>query len=115
MKKRGDKLFIEDIILAIEKIWEYIGDTDIETFRSNDLIASAVERKYEIIGEAASKLSEEIKLNTNLIPWHKLTAIRNIVIHGYFVVDLDILFNTSNKELPDLHRKLTEILRDIDH
>ncbi|MDP8220432.1 MAG: DUF86 domain-containing protein [Candidatus Stygibacter frigidus] len=45
----------------------------------------------------------------------KLTAIRNIVIHGYFVVDLDILFNTSKKELPDLHRKLTEILRDIDH
>ena len=115
MKKRGDKFLIEDIIQTIEKIWEYIGDTDIETFRLNDLLTSAVERKYEIIGEAASKLSEEIKNNTKLIPWHKLTAIRNIVIHGYFVVDLDILFNTSKKELPDLHRKLTEILKDISH
>ncbi len=115
MKKRGDRLLIEDIVLAIEKIREYIGDTDSETFKLNDLLTSAVERKYEIIGEAASKLSEDIKNNTKEIPWHKLTAIRNIVIHGYFVVDLDILFNTSKKELPELHRQLTDILNDIEY
>jgi uncharacterized protein with HEPN domain len=114
MKKRGDKLLLEDIVLAIEKIMEFIGGIDIETFKINDLLSSAVERKYEIIGEAASKLSDDVKQKTNMIPWHKLTAIRNIVIHGYFVVDLDILYNTGKKELPDLHRKLTELQRNID-
>jgi len=115
MKKRGDKLLLEDIVLAIEKIQEYLKEIDIETFRINDLLSSAVERKYEIIGEAASKLSDDVKQKTKVIPWHKLKAIRNIVIHGYFVVDLDILYNTSKKELPDLHKELTEILRNIDH
>jgi len=115
MKKRGDKLLLEDIIIAIEKVLEYLREIDEETFKSNDLLSSAVERKYEIIGEAASKLSDDIKQKTKVIPWHKLTAIRNIVIHGYFVVDLNILYYTSKNELPDLHRRLVEILHNIDY
>ncbi|MCF7920254.1 MAG: DUF86 domain-containing protein [Candidatus Cloacimonetes bacterium] len=73
------------------------------------MLTSAVERKFEIIGEAASKLSDEAKEFFKDIPWKKLTAIRNIIIHGYFTVDTEILYNTAVNDLKPLKTLLSEI------
>ncbi|MGD9335165.1 MAG: DUF86 domain-containing protein [Desulfobacterales bacterium] len=68
----------------------------------------AVCRRLEIIGEAA-KLESEFKEQFLNIPWYKIVAMRNILIHEYFAVDLDQVWNTIQKDLPDLKNQLDKI------
>ena len=66
-------------------------------------------KEIEIIGEAASKISENYKANFSEGPWTDIVGMRNRLIHGYFEVDLNILWNTITKDLPYLKKKLQEI------
>jgi uncharacterized protein with HEPN domain len=112
MKNRSDILLLEDIIIAIDHITAFINNAEYEKYASDPMLTSAVERKFEIIGEAAGKLSDDVKERYSNIPWHKLTAIRNIIIHGYFTIDLEILYNTAISDLQPLKIQLSQILRD---
>ncbi|HSD63824.1 MAG TPA: HepT-like ribonuclease domain-containing protein [Ignavibacteriaceae bacterium] len=63
-------------------------------------------KEIEIIGEAASKLSEEYIENHSDVPWIDIVGMRNRLIHGYFDVDIELIWNTVKKDLPDLIIKL---------
>ncbi len=93
MYKRSPELFIQDMLEAIEKIERYTELVeDLEDFMKKDIVVDAVLRNLEIIGEAARNIPEEIRSKYPEIPWNRVVGLRNVVIHGYFVVDLEIIW-----------------------
>ena len=93
MSKRSDKLLLEDILEAIESILEYTANITIEEFMSNKKTKDAVIRNFEIIGEAANKLSKGIKENYPRLDWQGLVGFRNVLVHDYFGIDYNIVWN----------------------
>ncbi|MBO8180691.1 MAG: DUF86 domain-containing protein [Archaeoglobus sp.] len=115
MSNRSVKLFIQDMLEAIEKIERYTESIkDPEEFKRNNMVADAVLRNLEIIGEAARNIPEEIRTKYSEIPWNRVVGLRNIVVHGYFVVDLDIIWVIIKEQLPELKDVLFRMLEDLE-
>ena len=114
MSKRDAKLFLEDIIAAIDKIERYIsGIKSKEEFMETDMVVDAVLRNLEVIGEAAKNIPAEVKEKYPEIPWKRVIGLRNVVAHGYFVVDLEIIWRIIKEQLPDLKSKIKVIFEEL--
>ncbi|MCP4652017.1 MAG: DUF86 domain-containing protein [Candidatus Omnitrophica bacterium] len=111
--KRNYKLFIEDILGAMNRIEEYIKGLSYEDFSENEMVEDAVIRKIEIIGEAARNVPEDIKEKYQNIPWKKMVGLRNITIHEYFGVDLDIVWEIITKNIPETKVDIQNVLEDM--
>ncbi|QTA37585.1 DUF86 domain-containing protein [Thermosipho ferrireducens] len=114
MSKRNAKLFIEDMLDAINKIDRYCkGIKNFEEFEKQEMIVDAVLRNLEIIGEAAGKIPENIRKRYSEIPWKRVVGLRNVGIHGYFAVDLRIIWTIISKQIPELKKMLEKINDEI--
>lgn len=102
MSRRPDRLYCQDIIESGEAIISYVSGLDLEDFKRDRLRYSAVIREFEIIGEAVGKLSPELKASAPHVPWQDIKDFRNLLIHEYFGVDLEIIWNTVQDDLPAL-------------
>ncbi|MFH1504219.1 MAG: DUF86 domain-containing protein [Candidatus Omnitrophota bacterium] len=111
--KRNYKIFIEDILVAMNKIEEYIKELSYEDFAEKEMVEDAVIRKIEIIGEAAKNVPENIKAKYKNIPWKKMAGLRDITIHEYFGVDLDIVWEIITKNIPETKADIQEVLEDM--
>jgi uncharacterized protein with HEPN domain len=113
MSKKGRDyiLFLEDILNAIEKIERYVNALDYQTFRRNDMVVDAVVRNFEIIGEAVRNVPEEIKKKHPVVEWKEVAGFRNILIHDYFGVDLEAVWDTIAKNIPVLKRHISDVLK----
>lgn len=78
---------------------------------SDRMLALSLVKSIEIIGEAASKVSEAARTKSPSIPWQDITAMRNRLIHAYFDINLDIVWDTVTQELPPLVLELEKILK----
>ncbi len=110
MPGRDWRFRVEDIISAIAKICEFTKDADYSVFVANEMTVDAVIRNLEIIGEAARHIPAEIETKYPDIEWQEMRAIRNILIHEYFGVDLAVVWHTVKKDLPPLLSKLRDVL-----
>ncbi|RAK10301.1 uncharacterized protein with HEPN domain [Halanaerobium saccharolyticum] len=110
---RRDLLFLKDIIKAMNKIFNYTEKMTKEDFKKDDKTIDAVLRNVEIIGEAANKLSERIYEENKSVPWGRMIGLRNIVIHEYFGVDLNIIWQIVTVNLPETKPEIEEILKEI--
>ena len=81
-----------------------------EDLNTDAVLAGALERFVEVIGEAASRLSESTRESAPGIPWHEIIAMRNRLIHGYFSVDLDILWTVVHDDLLALVAALEQMV-----
>ena len=99
---------IHDAIAAIET---YVADGR-ETFLRERMIQDAVIRNFEVIGEAANRLSLATRDPAGPV-WQRIIAFRNRLIHGYWSVDLLLVWNVIQKDLPDLKREVARLLRDL--
>lgn len=106
MSKRDTALFILDILDSLEKIKDYTLGITFDDFAHNNEKIDAVVRNLEIIGEAARNISIDIKNKYPDIPWEKMVTMRNKVLHEYFGVDEEILWQTINKDLPLLKEQI---------
>jgi len=106
MPSRSWQFRIDDIIEAINKIQQYTRGYDFDSWCKDEKTIDAVIRNIEIIGEASSHLPEEIQKQFEDIPWDTMKAIRNILVHEYFGVDLEIIWKTVKEDLPDLKKLL---------
>ncbi len=111
MSKRGDKLYIKDILEAIIKIEQYTNGVKLEVFVRDNKTIDAVVRNISVIGEAVNYISVEIKSKYTQIPWREIADMRNKTIHEYFGIDLDILWKTVKEDLPTFKEQLIEILK----
>ncbi|MCK5416105.1 DUF86 domain-containing protein [Candidatus Parcubacteria bacterium] len=114
MTRRPEKLFLFDIVKACENIELFIGDETFENFQEDSKTIHAVVRCIEIIGEAANNISEEVKDRYSEIEWKQVVGMRNLMIHEYFGVDSDIIWQTSKEDIPVLLEKIKNILNDLE-
>jgi uncharacterized protein with HEPN domain len=93
---------LDDIRESCEKISRYAGDLDIAQFRSDEKTFDAIVRNLEIIGEAVKHLPQELLIRSPAIDWRKIAGLRDVVIHEYFGVDEDILWDIVQHKIPVL-------------
>ena len=112
MPSRDWKLRIEDILEAIDDIGRFTNDMSFETFSSDQKTVNAVLYSIAVIGEAARLVSAEIQAQHPEIPWREMGDMRNVVIHEYFGIDLDILWDAVQQELPPLVAPLKKMIEE---
>ena len=108
--------YLEHILEAIERIDRYLSDTDEISFLNDQKTQDAVVRNFEIIGEAARNIE---RYHTQFaaahadVPWAVIYAMRNRVTHGYFKIDLEMVWKTIHTDLPELHTQIKELLEQV--
>ena len=110
MSLRNWKFRLEDIIEALDRIFQYVQDLNYDSWLKDQKTIDAVVRNLEIIGEAAANLPQEIQDQFTDIPWYQMKGMRNILIHEYFGLDNEVLWKTVHNDLPLLKIKLQKIL-----
>lgn len=106
----SDKIRIKHMIDAAEEAISFAEGKDREALDRERMLVLSLIKEIEIIGEAATKISVGVKENNSQVPWDDITGMRNHLVHGYFGVDLDMLWNTANFDLPMLLIKLKQII-----
>lgn len=111
---RDSKLFLEDIIECIAKITKYLAGKTKENLVQDQLLQDAVLRRLEIIGEASSQLPGAIKSAHPEVPWRDMVNMRNVFVHGYFGVDIDLVWKELHEDLNKLRVQVEDILQSYD-
>ena len=111
--QRDYRTYLEDILEAINKIERYTDKLSFNDFKNNELIVDGVVRNLEIIGEAVKKVPDEIRMKYSDIEWSKIAGIRDILIHAYFIVDIEILWDVVKNKLPALKSEISHIIDEI--
>jgi len=104
-------LLIRHILDAIDKIEQYTKGVDKAEFEKNFMISDAVMRNITIMGEASGKIPSDLKNDFSQIPWKKIIGMRNRLIHEYFIVDIETVWNVVEKDLPELKSLLEQVLK----
>jgi uncharacterized protein with HEPN domain len=108
---RDYKIYLDDIIECIGKIHNYTSRLLLIEFCNDDKTIDAVIRNLEIIGEAARRLPEEIRIKFPDVEWHKIISLRNILIHEYPGIDLETIWDIVENKLLLLEQQIKEILK----
>ena len=108
---RNYKIYLNDILQAITAIQEFVKGMSFEDFEKDDKASSAVLRKFEIIGEAAKNIPDEVRSKYPAIPWREMTGMRDKLIHFYFGINYDLVWQTVQNRLPALKIAIEEISR----
>ena len=101
--------YLNDINDSIEKINQFVGDMDYDTFVRDGKTTYAVIRALEIIGEATKKLPDDFKAKHNKLPWTEMSGMRNKLIHEYFGVDVRVVWKTITEDIPAIAPIIKEI------
>ena len=107
---RDYNVYLEDILSAIAKVASFTAGMSREQFAEDAKTFDAVVRNLEIIGEAAKRLPEEIRSRSPQIEWRKVAGLRDILIHKYSAIDVDIIWDVVQNKLPTLRQQVREIL-----
>lgn len=109
-----DLVFLKHILDSIEKIESYAEPSSKEKFVEDVQLQDAIVRRLEIMGEAAKNITSDFKNKYNSLPWSEMIRTRDKIIHGYFGVDLDIVWDIRQKDLPLLKEQIKKILKEKD-
>ncbi len=107
---RRDELYLRDMIEAADAIAGFIANVEQSAFVGNDLLRSATLQKLTIIGEASSRLSDELKARHSDVEWRDIVAFRNIAVHSYFSVDWAIVWVAATTDAPTLRARIVQVL-----
>jgi uncharacterized protein with HEPN domain len=110
VSERDERLYLADILEAIDRINLYVAEGR-DAFLSDRKTQDAVVRNLEVIGEAAKNVTAATQAAHPEVPWRQIASTRNRVIHGYFSVDLDIVWNVVAVDLPPLRAQIAALIR----
>ena len=111
MPSRVWRFRIQDILECISRIDSYTAGMSYQSFRENQMVIDAVVRNLEIIGEAANNVPTEVQQRHPDLPWIEMRGIRNLLIHEYFGVSVEIVWKTVLENLPPVAKRLQELLQ----
>src|SRR5215510_2750187 len=114
MPRRRWKLRIHHILDAIDKIRVYTAGMSLEAFAANDLVVDAVLRNFTVIGEATRHIPTYVTTAYPQIPWRLMQDMRNVVIHDYPNVSLQVVWETIQNDLPLLLEPLRHLLEEAE-
>jgi len=103
-------MYLEDLLLAMNRIAEYIEGLTFMDFKRDHKTADAVIRNFEIIGEAARNIPPEVKEKYHDVPWDDMYLLRNKVSHEYFGIDYEIIWDIASNYLPENRKQIEDIL-----
>lgn len=106
----SDLIRIEHMIAAAKEALAFLADRTAEDLATDRMLARSLERQIEIVGEAAGKVSEELRSSSPHIPWPDIVSMRNRLIHAYFDVDLRIVWSTVTSDFPALIVALLDLI-----
>jgi len=109
---RSDQVLVMDMLLSAQAIIEFTHGISEQEFTASRLLQSAILREIQVIGEAARQVSDEGKTRYAKVAWHKIAGMRNRVIHEYFEVRLDVVWDVVTVEIPSLIETLRGYLPD---
>ena len=107
---RSQLLYLNDISEAAGNIRSYVGTLTYEEFRNDRMRVDAVVRNFEVIGEAVKNLSDDLKAQYTATDWKAVAGFRDTLIHGYFGIDLEILWDIIVHKIPALQKEIDEII-----
>jgi len=113
MSKRSDADLLEDILISMKRVESYVSGLSYDDFIKDQKTQDAVIRNIEMIGEAVKKLSVDIKNKKQQIPWRIIAGIRNRLIHGYFGINIDIVWEVAPINIPELIPEIEKIKNNI--
>jgi len=111
MSERDFRLYLVDILDSGSAVLAFVKDLSFEEFCNDRKTSSAVIREFEIIGEAIGKLPDELKQKRPDVEWQDIKDFRNLLIHEYFGVDMEIMWKIIQENLPVLMNAVKEILQ----
>jgi uncharacterized protein with HEPN domain len=112
MKERDNLPYLRHILDATDRIESYVSGIDEGVFLGNAEKQDAVIRQLQIIGEAAKRLSAELRAAYPDIPWREVAGMRDKLVHDYFGVDLQFVWVTVTEDIPALKSRIEGVLKD---
>ncbi|MBI5480047.1 MAG: DUF86 domain-containing protein [Deltaproteobacteria bacterium] len=106
---RDDRQRLLDVLEAIERIERYTAQGR-EALERDELVQTWVVHHLQIIGEAAGKLTPELRAAHPEVPWAQIVGTRNVLVHHYFGIDVELVWSTVERDLPALKQAVTRVL-----
>ncbi|WP_131764807.1 HepT-like ribonuclease domain-containing protein [Candidatus Protofrankia californiensis] len=108
---RRDELYLVDMLEAAKAVSAFLADVDERTFAGSDLLQSAVLQKLMVLGEAAGRVSLEVRDRWPEVPWRSVSGFRNLAVHAYFEIEWSIVWRIATVSLPTLRNQLTALVK----
>lgn len=108
---KSDKIYLEHIIECIDKIERFLDARN--SIKDQEIVDDAIVRNLQIMSESTQKLSDNIKLSVHDIPWRDISDFRNKLVHDYLGIDLEIIYDVINNEIPKLKKNVINILKEL--
>ncbi len=110
---RESRLFLEDIVACCDKVGRYTLGLTLDKFRATEMVVDAVARNLELVGEASKRLPDDLRQRYPDVPWRKMAGLRDVIVHGYFGIDIALLWDIAQKDVPVVRHKIAAILATV--
>jgi uncharacterized protein with HEPN domain len=107
---RHEPSFLKDILSACRKIEAIVAATPEDSFLRDEVLSAAVLHHLTVIGEAIGRLSVELRERHPEVPWRQIIAVRHRIVHAYFDLDLQILWDAATDDVPNVRQRVLDIL-----
>ncbi|MHB8763140.1 MAG: HepT-like ribonuclease domain-containing protein [Deferrisomatales bacterium] len=107
---RDERMFLSDILARCDRLLAYTSEMDFASFSADPKTFDAVTRNLQIIGEAVRRISPETRAAHPEVPWRKIAGLRDLVIHEYFGIDEEIVWDAAKNHIPRLRERVQAIL-----
>jgi uncharacterized protein with HEPN domain len=107
---RSDETLLLDMLIAARRIQEFSTDLTADSFQKSKLHQSAIIREIQVIGEAARQISEATRNKHSRIKWAEIAGMRNRLIHEYFRIEIELLWDAVQRDIPELIDQLESLV-----